>query len=98
MVGNLMLGLMCLEDQNKLLPPINFKNILKNQKLRSKKMLLLEFLEFREFQRLLHKLFLSQSQKLLKIQLFKIYLKVTQMEMKMRMLKQWLPQPWKFFQ
>jgi hypothetical protein len=82
-----------LEDPNKLLQLINFKNTLTNQKLKSKKTLLPEFLEFHEFQKLHHKPYLWQSQKLLRIQLLKIYLKETQMEIMTKMLKQWQPQP-----
>ena len=85
-----------LEDPNKLLQLINFKNILMNQKLKSKKTLLLEFLEFHEFQKLHRKPYLWRSQKPLRIQLLKIYLKVTQMEIMMKMLKRWQPQPWMF--
>ena len=87
-----------LEDPNKLLQLINFKNTLTNQKLKSKKTLLPEFLEFHEFQKLHHKPYLWQSQKLLRIQLLKIYLKETQMEIMTKMLKQWQPQPSMFSQ
>jgi len=82
-----MLDPIFLEDLNKLSPLISFKNILMTPKNKFKRMLHPGFLEFQEFQRPHHRLFLLQNQKLLRmIKPQRISLKIILMEIKMRTL------------
>jgi len=93
----MMLDLMSQVDPSKLLPLINFKNTLMNQKPKFRRMLRPEFLEFQEFRKLHLKLCLLLSLKLLRLRWSQKIIQLIQMEMRTWMPKLWQLQLLKLF-
>ena len=85
----MMLDLMSQVDPSKLLPLINFKNTLMNQKPKFRRMLRPEFLEFQEFRKHHLKLCLLLSLKLLRLRWSQKIIQLIQMEM-----RTWMPKLW----
>lgn len=92
-----MLHLLFQDDPNKLLQLINFKNILMNPKLKFRRMLHPEFLEFQEFQRPHLKLCLLPNQKPLKLMPSQKSIHLILKEMRTRTLVPQQLQPSKLF-
>lgn len=93
----MMLDLMSRVDPSKLLPLINFKNTLMNQKPKFRRMLRPEFLEFQEFRKHHLKLCLLLGLKLLRLSHSQKTIQLIQMKMRTWMPKLWQLQLLKLF-